>query len=103
MTALRRRRNGAAARRPLTDLGASPQPGASVGVGGRGRRAACATHHRTKRTSDRGEDATTASCGAIMNSLNETWGGPSELGFQVIFHKVTVRKKKKKKMEIDFR
>jgi len=60
MVVLRRRRNDAAAGRPLTNVVASPQPGAGVGVGGRDRWAACTTHHRLESTSDRGEDATTA-------------------------------------------
>ena len=57
-----------------------PQPGAGVGrgVGGRGRWAACATHHGLKSTSDRGEDTTTASCGAIMAAAGVTCTLPGE-------------------------
>ena len=98
MTALRRRRNGVAATLPLTNLGTSPQPGAGVGVGGRGRWAACATHHRTERTSDRarlnalaiGEDATTASRGAIMATASGTLPGLARARASLYVHTRTL-------------
>ena len=90
MTALRRRRNGVAAALPLTNLGTSPQPGAGVGVGGRGRWAACATHRRTERTSDRGEDATTASRGAIMATASGTLPGLARARASLYVHTRTL-------------
>ena len=90
MVVLRRRRNGAAASRPLANVVASPQPGAGVGVGGRSRWAACAAHHGLDSASDRGEDATTASCGAIMAAASGTLLGQARVRASLHVHTRTL-------------
>ena len=66
---LRRRRIGVALGRQHI-YRVAPQPGAGIGVGGRGWRAACAAQPRTELASDRGDEATATSGVAVKTIAN---------------------------------